>query len=99
LPHSEADHLITLGSPEDVVAKDHPLRKIKKLADEALSELSSVFDEMYAESAGRRRTRTTMAKVAATFGVRRQRDARVGDRSQGQARAQGAAAEQGSPLV
>jgi transposase len=42
--------LITLASPEDVVPKDHPLRTIKKLADEALSELSSVFDEMYAES-------------------------------------------------
>ena len=40
--------LVTLASPEAVVPKDHPLRRIKKVADETLAELSSVFDEMYA---------------------------------------------------
>ena len=35
-------------SPEDRVPAEHPLRAIKKLADEALASLSSVFDAMYA---------------------------------------------------
>lgn len=44
--------MLVLMSPEDLVPKDHPIRRIKKLADEALRELSPVFDEMYA-SVGR----------------------------------------------
>ena len=35
-------------SPEARVASNYPLRRIKKLADEALAELSPVFDAMYA---------------------------------------------------
>ncbi len=31
------------------VPPDHPLRSLKRLADEALAELSGVFDRMYAE--------------------------------------------------
>lgn len=42
--------MLMLMSPEDMVPKDHPLRRIKKLADEALRDLSPVFDEMYAET-------------------------------------------------
>ena len=34
---------------EERVPPDHPLRTIKRLADEALAELSPTFDEMYAE--------------------------------------------------
>ena len=45
--------MLCLMSPESMVPHDHPLRAIKKLADEALTELSPTFDEMYAES-GRR---------------------------------------------
>src|SRR5215218_7368186 len=33
---------------EERVARNHPLRVIKQYADRALSELSSVFDQMYA---------------------------------------------------
>ena len=33
----------------DGLPPDHPLRTIKALADEALRELSSEFDRMYAE--------------------------------------------------
>lgn len=40
--------MLCLVSPESMVPHDHPLRPIKKLADEALAELSPVFDEMYA---------------------------------------------------
>ena len=39
---------------EERVPADHPLRAIKRLADEALAELSSTFDEMYAAAGGRR---------------------------------------------
>jgi transposase len=44
--------MLMLMSPESRVPATHPLRAIKKLADEALGELSPVFDEMYS-SVGR----------------------------------------------
>jgi transposase len=40
--------MVTLMTPEQVVPKDHPLRSVKELADDALRELSPVLDEMYA---------------------------------------------------
>lgn len=40
--------MLCLISPEASVPSEHPLRAIKKLADEALKTLSPVFDEMYA---------------------------------------------------
>ena len=40
--------MVCLIAPESRVPQDHPLRRIKKLADAALAELSPVFDEMYA---------------------------------------------------
>ena len=45
--------MLCLVSPESMVPQDHPLRPIKKMADQALAELSPVFDEMYA-STGRK---------------------------------------------
>jgi len=39
--------MLCLLSPEDRVPKTHPLRRIKRLADEALDELSALFDQMY----------------------------------------------------
>jgi hypothetical protein len=39
--------MLSLLSPEQRVPKEHPLRRIKQLADAALQELSPVFDEMY----------------------------------------------------
>src|SRR5436309_9663536 len=39
--------MLSLLSPEQRVPRDHPLRRIKQLADAALLELSPVFDEMY----------------------------------------------------
>jgi transposase len=36
-------------SPEDRVPSDHPLRRIKTMADEALRSLSRTFDRMYAQ--------------------------------------------------
>jgi transposase len=41
--------MLTFIDLEARVPPDHPLRSIKRLADEALAELSSVFDRMYAE--------------------------------------------------
>src|SRR5579859_2455189 len=41
--------MLCLLSPEDRVPKDHPLRRIKKLADEALAAMSPLFDEMYSD--------------------------------------------------
>lgn len=40
--------MLALMSPEEMVPKDHPVRRIKALADEALRELSPTFDAMYA---------------------------------------------------
>jgi len=45
--------MLTLRTPEQMVPKNHPLRGIKRLADEALKEPSPLFDEMY-PVAGRR---------------------------------------------
>lgn len=42
--------MVCLVSLESRVPNDHPLRGIKKLADAALRDLSSVFDAMYAET-------------------------------------------------
>ncbi len=39
--------LLTLTSPGKRVPATHPIREIKRLADEALSKLDRVFDEMY----------------------------------------------------
>jgi transposase len=41
--------MLALLSPESVVPCEHPLRAIKKLLDQALQDLSPLFDEMYAE--------------------------------------------------
>src|SRR5438309_10753038 len=39
--------MLSLLSPEQRVPRDHPLRRIKQLADAALQQLSPVFDQMY----------------------------------------------------
>ena len=39
--------MLVVIDPEKRVAKDHPLRRIKQLAEEALGQLSPVFDQMY----------------------------------------------------
>jgi len=38
-----------VGSLEERIAKGHPIRRIKDLADGALSQLGEVFDAMYAD--------------------------------------------------
>ena len=35
-------------NPEERVPREHPLRAIRKMADQALAELSSDFDKLYA---------------------------------------------------
>ena len=42
--------MLALIDPEGRIPTSHPLRTIKRLADEALADLSSVFDSMYAEN-------------------------------------------------
>ena len=39
--------MLVVIDPEKRIAKDHPLRRIKHLAEEALTQLSPVFDQMY----------------------------------------------------
>lgn len=39
--------MFCLVSPESAVPKDHPIRRIKALADEVLRDLSPLFDRMY----------------------------------------------------
>jgi len=50
--NTKQSSMLMLMSPETRVPVTHPLRAIKKLADAALAELSTVFDPMYA-SVGR----------------------------------------------
>jgi transposase len=45
--------MLSVVSPEHRIRSDHPLRRIKALADAELARLSPVFDQMYAER-GRR---------------------------------------------
>jgi hypothetical protein len=41
--------LMTLTTPERRVPQDHPIRRIKALADAELARLSPVFETMYSE--------------------------------------------------
>jgi transposase len=43
----QQESMFTLRTPGDRVPKDHPLRRIKDLADGALATLSPTFDKMY----------------------------------------------------
>ena len=42
--------MLLMGSLEERIAGDHPIRRIKALADEALSRLHSTFEAMYSQS-------------------------------------------------
>jgi hypothetical protein len=42
--------MLCLLNAEELVAKDHPLRAIKALADDALSAMSPFLEAMYASS-------------------------------------------------
>ena len=46
--HQQSD-IFSYLSPEQRVRKDHPLRAIRRMADEALKNMSERFDEMYAK--------------------------------------------------
>ena len=48
--------MLVVIDPEQRIAQDHPLRRIKALAEAALEELSPVFDQMYS-AVGRPRCR------------------------------------------
>lgn len=41
--------MLSLRTPEERIPQDHPLRAVKALAEEALVELSPVFDAMYSQ--------------------------------------------------
>src|SRR5437899_13100160 len=41
--------MLMIMEPGDRVPKEHPLRRVKELADAALKELSPLFEEMYSE--------------------------------------------------
>ena len=44
----QIESLVVL-SPEDLVPQEHPIRRIKPLADRVLQELSPTFSRMYAK--------------------------------------------------
>ena len=39
--------MLMIMEPGDRVPREHPLRRVKKLADATLTQLSPLFDEMY----------------------------------------------------
>lgn len=45
---SQSEALFTYVTPESYVPKDHPLRAIRKMADQALAEMDKLFDNIYA---------------------------------------------------
>ena len=45
----QQDHLFSTVSPEQRVPKDHPLRPIRQMVDEALAALDEEFDALYAD--------------------------------------------------
>ena len=45
-----SDALFVYVSPETFVPKDHPLRPIRKMVDDALANMSSVFSQMYSHT-------------------------------------------------
>jgi transposase len=47
------ESMLSLMTPERRVPKDHPIRRIKEIADRELEKLSPVFDQMYAREGGR----------------------------------------------
>jgi transposase len=47
---SRQSSMLCLKNPEELIARDHPLRAIKALADAALAAMSPFLDAMYAES-------------------------------------------------
>jgi transposase len=47
------ESMLSLMTPEKRVPKDHPIRRIKEIADRELEKLSPVFDQMYASQGGR----------------------------------------------
>jgi hypothetical protein len=48
IDHQQAD-MFSYLSPEARVRKDHPLRAVRSMTDEILSNMSPLFDAMYAE--------------------------------------------------
>lgn len=68
--------MLSLNTPEALVPKQHPARRIKALADEALRELSPTFDRMYAATGRNSVPPETLLKsmlLMALFSVRSER--------------------------
>jgi transposase len=68
--------MLSLQTPEQMVPAEHPLRKVKELADAALKDLSPVFKEMYASTGRHSVPPETLLKgslLMALFTVRSER--------------------------
>lgn len=68
--------IFTLVTPAQAVPADHPIRKIKDLADQELRALSPVFDQMYADTGRPSIPPETLLKsclLIALFSVRSER--------------------------
>ena len=55
-------------SPESRIPKDHPLRPIREMVDDALKELSADFDVLYSHT-GRRNLSMTLRHPSEEFSV------------------------------
>ena len=47
-PQEPQANMLLAVTPEDLVPVDHPIRRIRAIADAALAELSATFTAMYA---------------------------------------------------
>src|SRR3989304_1240454 len=48
--HERQANMLSIISPEQSVPQDHPLRRIKAMADKQLHSLSPVFDKLYSST-------------------------------------------------
>src|SRR3954467_12788714 len=75
IDYQQAD-MFSYLSPEARVRKDHPLRAVRSMTDEILSNMSPLFDAMYAKGAGhrsRRRNYCVPSLLQMFFSVRSER--------------------------
>jgi hypothetical protein len=54
--------MLMVIDPEKRVPREHPLRRIKQLADAAIKQLSPLFDQMYSAVGDRRFRRNDCSK-------------------------------------
>jgi transposase len=75
--------MLSALSAEELIPKDHPIRRIKAIVDPALRELSPVFDAMYAQGGRHSIPPERLLKgclLIAFYSVRSERQTRYSER-------------------